>query len=176
MKMKPATTLASEASENWEVQVRKGCLELAILAALWSGKLYGLEILRRLEAGSRLVVPEGTVYPLLSRLKSEGWLDSEWVEADSGHPREVLPADRQRTAARSADGPLLVDLFRQSRPSSGAAAKGRILMSNQDDAQARINAYLQEVRQALAGLPRHEASEIVEELRSHIRDSADLVN
>ncbi len=38
-----------EPDEKWEVQLRKGCLELAILASLWSGKLYGLEILRMLE-------------------------------------------------------------------------------------------------------------------------------
>jgi PadR family transcriptional regulator PadR len=36
-----------DAADKWEVQLRKGCLELAILAALWEGKLYGLEILRR---------------------------------------------------------------------------------------------------------------------------------
>ena len=61
------------------MQLRKGSLELAILASLWSGKLYGLEILRRLADGSSLIVPEGTVYPLLSRLKEDGWVDSEWV-------------------------------------------------------------------------------------------------
>jgi PadR family transcriptional regulator PadR len=74
--------------DRWEVQLRKGCLELAILASLWSGKLYGLEILRRLDDRSGLVVPEGTVYPLLSRLKALGWVDSEWVEAEAGHPRK----------------------------------------------------------------------------------------
>lgn len=77
-----------EPSDKWEVQMRKGCLELAILASLWDGRLYGLEILRRLADGSELIVPEGTVYPLLSRLKSEGLLESEWVEADAGHPRK----------------------------------------------------------------------------------------
>jgi PadR family transcriptional regulator, regulatory protein PadR len=77
-----------EASEKWEVQLRKGCLELAILASLWSGRLYGLEILRRLESGSDLIVSEGTVYPLLSRLKSLGLVESEWVESDGGHPRK----------------------------------------------------------------------------------------
>jgi PadR family transcriptional regulator PadR len=77
-----------EASEKWEVQLRKGCLELAILAALWNGKLYGLEILRHLENGSDLIVSEGTVYPLLSRLKALGLLQSEWVESDGGHPRK----------------------------------------------------------------------------------------
>ena len=76
------------AIEKWEVQLRKGCLELAILASLWSGRLYGLEILRRLAEGSGLLVPEGTVYPLLSRLKQEGWVDAEWVLSEVGHPRK----------------------------------------------------------------------------------------
>jgi PadR family transcriptional regulator len=78
----------SNAAEKWEVQLRKGCIELAILAALWNGRLYGLEILRRLEDDSGLIVPEGTVYPLLSRLKAMGLVRSEWVESDSGHPRK----------------------------------------------------------------------------------------
>jgi PadR family transcriptional regulator, regulatory protein PadR len=77
-----------EAADKWEVQLRKGCLELAILAALWEGKLYGLEILRRLESDSDLIVSEGTVYPLLSRLKGLGLVRSEWVESDAGHPRK----------------------------------------------------------------------------------------
>jgi PadR family transcriptional regulator PadR len=74
--------------EKWEVQLRKGSLELAVLASLWPGPLYGLEILRHLQDGSGLTVPEGTVYPLLSRLKAEGLVDAEWVEADAGHPRK----------------------------------------------------------------------------------------
>src|SRR3984957_9274593 len=88
-----------ETGDKWEVQLRKGCLELAILAALWNQKLYGLEILRRLESDSDLIVSEGTVYPLLSRLKALGLVRSEWVESDSGHPRkyyELTPAGKQR--------------------------------------------------------------------------------
>lgn len=77
-----------ETADKWEIQLRKGCLELAILAALWCGKLYGLEILRRLESDSELIVSEGTVYPLLSRLKALGLVRSEWVESDAGHPRK----------------------------------------------------------------------------------------
>jgi PadR family transcriptional regulator, regulatory protein PadR len=86
--MKEANAGEQEAADKWEVQLRKGCLELAILAALWDGKLYGLEILRRLESDSDLVVSEGTVYPLLSRLKALGLVRSEWVESDAGHPRK----------------------------------------------------------------------------------------
>jgi PadR family transcriptional regulator, regulatory protein PadR len=86
-------------SEKWEVQLRKGSLELAILASLWGRKLYGLEILRQLENGSDLIVSEGTMYPLLNRLKALGLLRSEWVESDAGHPRKyysLTPLGKQR--------------------------------------------------------------------------------
>jgi PadR family transcriptional regulator PadR len=90
---------ADSITDKWEVQLRKGCLELAILAALWDGKRYGLEVLRRLESDSDLIVSEGTVYPLLSRLKALGLVASEWVESDAGHPRKyyaLTTAGRQR--------------------------------------------------------------------------------
>jgi PadR family transcriptional regulator PadR len=89
-----------EPIDKWEVQLRKGSLELAILASLWSGKLYGLEILRRLEETSGLVVPEATVYPLLSRLKAMALVDAEWVSGTTGHPRKyyhLTASGRRRT-------------------------------------------------------------------------------
>lgn len=97
--MKASENTLRDNAEKWEIQLRKGSLELAILASLWDGKLYGLEILRHLENNSDLVVVEGTVYPLLSRLRALGLLDSEWVESDSGHPRKyyrLTAAGRQR--------------------------------------------------------------------------------
>lgn len=74
--------------DRWEAQLRKGCLELAILASLARGRLYGLEILRVLDTETKLTLAEGTVYPILSRLKQEGLVASEWVEAEAGHPRK----------------------------------------------------------------------------------------
>jgi len=74
--------------DRWEAQLRKGALEMAALASLWQGRLYGLEIIRFLESNSQLVLGEGTIYPILNRLKAEGLLDSEWVEAEAGHPRK----------------------------------------------------------------------------------------
>lgn len=94
-----------EQADKWEVQLRKGCLDLAILAALWGGRLYGLEILARLQSDSGLVVSDGTVYPLLSRLKALGLVKSEWVESDAGHPRKyytLTAAGRQRTTEMAA--------------------------------------------------------------------------
>jgi len=96
----------AEAIQKWEVQLRKGCLELAVLATLWPGRLYGLEILRRLATDSSLLVPEGTIYPLLSRLKHEGWVESEWVASQAGHPRKyfsITPSGRSH-AHRMAQG------------------------------------------------------------------------
>ena len=93
-----------ESSEKWEIQLRKGSLELAILAALWAGRLYGLEILRHLETNSDMIVVEGTVYPLLSRLRGLGFVESEWVESEFGHPRKyyrLTPAGRQRAVEMS---------------------------------------------------------------------------
>ena len=79
---------ADQYVERWEAQIRKGCLELAILASLWKDRLYGLEILRELERRSTLGLAEGTLYLILSRLKAERLVDSEWVDAGSGHPRK----------------------------------------------------------------------------------------
>jgi len=79
---------ADDETGKWETQLRKGGLGLAVLATLWPGRLYGLEMLRRLDADAGLSVPEGTIYPLLSRLKAEGLVTSEWVESGAGHPRK----------------------------------------------------------------------------------------
>ena len=95
----PPDTLAVREGRPWEAQLRKGAVEMAALAALWNGRLYGLEIIRFLEQHSQLVLAEGTIYPILNRLKTEAMLTSEWVEADAGHPRKyysLTDAGRQR--------------------------------------------------------------------------------
>lgn len=91
--------MADNGLDNWEAQIRKGWLDVAILATLWKGRLYGLEILRELESRSDLVVAEGTVYPLLTRLRKEGLIEGKWEESDSGHPRryyKLTAAGRSR--------------------------------------------------------------------------------
>ena len=77
-----------QSAERWEQQMRKGALEMAALAALWNGRLYGLEIIRLFSDSPQLALSEGTIYPILGRLKDEGLLASEWVEAEAGHPRK----------------------------------------------------------------------------------------
>jgi len=95
----PETPASRPSPGPWEAQLRKGAVEMAALAALWNGRLYGLEIIRFLEQHSQLVLAEGTIYPILNRLKAEAMLTSEWVEADAGHPRKyysLTDAGRQR--------------------------------------------------------------------------------
>jgi PadR family transcriptional regulator PadR len=81
-------TAYGDSPDRWEAQLRKGALEMAALASLWKGRLYGLEIIRFLENNSSMTLAEGTIYPILNRLKLEGMLTSEWVEAEAGHPRK----------------------------------------------------------------------------------------
>jgi PadR family transcriptional regulator PadR len=91
-----------EQPDRWEAQLRKGAVEMAALASLWQGRLYGLEIIRYLESHSQLALAEGTIYPVLNRLKAEGLLTSEWVEAEAGHPRKyysLTEAGRERLRA-----------------------------------------------------------------------------
>jgi PadR family transcriptional regulator, regulatory protein PadR len=79
-----------EEIRRWETQLRKGSLDLAILASLWDEPLYGLEILKRLADGSSLAVPEGTIYPLLARLKNDGLVEAQWITAPAGHARKYF--------------------------------------------------------------------------------------
>lgn len=69
-------------------QFRKGVVELAILALLHRGEAYGGEIVERLGEYPGLAISAGTVYPLLSRLKKAGLIDSLWRESPVGPPRK----------------------------------------------------------------------------------------
>src|SRR5690606_30239222 len=73
--------------ENTKAQMRKGVLEFCILSVLEDGEAYTSDILETLKDAKMLVV-EGTIYPLLTRLKNEGLLSYRWEESTSGPPRE----------------------------------------------------------------------------------------
>ena len=74
--------------DNWMTQLRKGLLELAVLNAIAPAPLYGYEIVRRLSDVDHLVISEGTVYPILSRLRNEEYVESYIEESSSGPPRK----------------------------------------------------------------------------------------
>jgi len=73
--------------ENAAAQMRKGVLEFAILLVIAKKNTYANEIISRLQE-AKLTVVEGTVYPLLSRLKNAELLDYDWEESKSGPPRK----------------------------------------------------------------------------------------
>ena len=73
--------------ENAQAQMRKGVLEYCILSVLQSGEAYPSEILDQLKEG-KLIIVEGTLYPLLTRLKNSGLLSYRWEESKSGPPRK----------------------------------------------------------------------------------------
>ena len=75
--------------ENAKAQMRKGVLELCILAIIEEDEVYPSDIIARLKAND-LIVVEGTLYPLLTRLKNDGLLDYSWRESNAGPPRKYF--------------------------------------------------------------------------------------
>ena len=73
--------------ENTQTQMRKGILEYCILSVIAKGETYASDIIAELKKAQLLVV-EGTLYPLLTRLKNNGLLTYNWVESTSGPPRK----------------------------------------------------------------------------------------
>ena len=73
--------------DNISSQMRKGSLEFCILLIISQAETYASDILTDLKRADLLVV-EGTLYPILSRLRSNGLLDYSWVESPSGPPRK----------------------------------------------------------------------------------------
>ena len=73
--------------ENTQVQMRKGILEFCILQIISRGEVYASDMLEELTS-ARIMVVEGTLYPLLTRLRKSELLDYRWVESTSGPPRK----------------------------------------------------------------------------------------
>ncbi len=74
--------------DNWTVQVRKGVLELCILSALRDQERYGYELVKTLVSVPGLQVAEGSMYPLLSRLKEQGFVETRLEESPEGPARK----------------------------------------------------------------------------------------
>nr|WKN37539.1 PadR family transcriptional regulator [Tunicatimonas sp. TK19036] len=73
--------------ENTQVQMRKGILEYCILHIISRGEVYASDMLEELTS-AKIMVVEGTLYPLLTRLRKAGLVDYQWVESTSGPPRK----------------------------------------------------------------------------------------
>ena len=73
--------------QNAQVQMRKGILEFCILNIISRGEVYASDMLEELTS-AKIMVVEGTLYPLLTRLRKAGLVDYKWVESTSGPPRK----------------------------------------------------------------------------------------
>ncbi len=91
--------------DNWATQIRKGMLELCILNAIKGTSLYGYDIVRRLRSIDGLVISEGTIYPILSRLRREGFLQTTIRESTEGPARKYyeLTSKGKQTLSRMND-------------------------------------------------------------------------
>ncbi|MFO1475456.1 MAG: PadR family transcriptional regulator [Verrucomicrobiota bacterium] len=81
--------------DNWTVQVRKGVLELCVLNALADQERYGYDLVKTLVAVPGLGVTEGTLYPLLSRLRVAGLISSRLEESSAGPARKYYSLTRE---------------------------------------------------------------------------------
>src|SRR5579883_1097328 len=87
-------------------QLRKGVLEFCVLALIGEGERYSFEIVHGLSQADGLVTTEGTLYPMLSRLRKEGVVATTWRESSSGPPRRyyrLTSRGRSRLGAFAAE-------------------------------------------------------------------------
>ena len=73
---------------NWKKQKKKGTLTFIILNILKDNEYYGYELIEQIKKHTEIDIAEGTLYPLLNRLKTENLVDSKWVEQETGIPRK----------------------------------------------------------------------------------------
>lgn len=74
-------------TDNFKIQIRKGLLEFCILQIISRNEVYTSDIIEELK-NSKIIVVEGTVYPLLNRLKTSEYIKYEWKESKQGPPRK----------------------------------------------------------------------------------------
>ena len=102
--------------ENTQAQMRKGVLEFCILSIIGKGEVYPSDIIAKMNE-AKLMVVEGTLYPLLTRLKNQGLLAYTWKESTSGPPRKyykLTPIGEQFTTELHTTWQELVDAVNQT--------------------------------------------------------------
>jgi PadR family transcriptional regulator PadR len=84
-----------DVADNWTTQLRKGLLELCILNIVGRSRVYGYDIVKQLRDVDALVVSEGTIYPILSRLKRDGLVRTSLEESPAGPARKYYELTRR---------------------------------------------------------------------------------
>jgi PadR family transcriptional regulator PadR len=111
-----------DGKERRITQMRKGILELAVMAVLCQERHYGYSLVRVLSETGSISLKEGTIYPILGRLDREGIVSSEWIESAQGPPRKyytLTPAGRQLFEELSQEFELLASLVQRKWKGSG---------------------------------------------------------
>ena len=105
-------------------QMRRGAIEFCVLALLRDDDHYGFDIARTLSGFDGLVTTEGTIYPLLARLRQEGYVETSWHESSQGPPRRYY---RLTDAGRAALDTFVVqwERFRDSVDKLMEGERGR---------------------------------------------------
>lgn len=101
--------------DNWTVQARKGLLDLCVLRSLEDRERYGYELVRHLVDLPGLGVTEGTLYPLLSRLRLQGLVTTRLEESSEGPARKYYALTREGREALT----LMQDYMEQLNQSAG---------------------------------------------------------
>lgn len=84
-----------DVADNWTTQLRKGLLELCILNVIGRERVYGYDIVKQLRGIDALVVREGTIYPILSRLKRDGLVKTSLEESPEGPARKYYELSKR---------------------------------------------------------------------------------
>ncbi len=147
-------------------QLRRGAVEYCVLALLRDRERYGFELVRKLSEVDGLVTSEGTIYPLLTRLRRDRLVTTSWRESESGPPGATTssPTGAARRSPAS----------RRSGLDSATESTGCSWRREQDDQRAHKRArrrLSRRLERAAAQLPRSRRAELVAEIREHIDDA-----
>jgi PadR family transcriptional regulator, regulatory protein PadR len=112
---------------EWSSQIRRGTLELCVLALISSKPRYGYDLVTALERWEPLATTEGTVYPLLRRLQRDGKVEASWEESAEGPPRKyyrLTSHGRDLLGRMTADWAELSEAVRETLPAEEAKTHG----------------------------------------------------
>ncbi len=100
--------------ENTQIQMRKGILEYCVLQIVSRGEVYASDMLEELTS-AKIMVVEGTLYPLLTRLRKAGLVEYKWVESSAGPPRKYYKLTQEGTSFLANLETTWKDLVRSTR-------------------------------------------------------------
>ena len=150
-------------TRNVTSQLRRGTVEYCVLALLRDGDRYGFELVRALSDVDGLVTSEGTIYPLLTRLRKDELVTTFWRESESGPPRRYyqLTTGRQNGACGLHQGV-------EQLPRLGRCDSQRKENDEHHGDDRLVDEYLQRLEAAAAHMQRSRRVELVAEIREHI--------